>query len=206
MASVALWLFWFLWLFGFLRLVCSLLPSSRAPGLLRLLSHILLTFDDHGMALLMLLMVLILMLLRIKLLVLMTLLLTFAVDRLLTIINNIIPSVTNTSNLIISNIKINVISSIKSTIRMIINLTQTKARHPASDTEQHPPKEKTRTKEQISPKRRHSFVWQAQGAAQIPNTLLNRIGMHGIAVACTLAVAGSSQHHKPSERPLGRLV
>ena len=91
------------------------------------------------MVVLMLLMVLILMLLMIKLLVLMT---DVAVDRnaadvtisLLIIINNVIHSVINTSSLII-NIKISTIS-IKGTIRMIINLRQTQARHTAPDTEQ----------------------------------------------------------------------
>ena len=48
MASVALWFFWLPWLFGILRLLCSQLLSSLAPGLLRLLCYVLLTVDDHA--------------------------------------------------------------------------------------------------------------------------------------------------------------
>ena len=64
---------------------------------------------------------------------------------LLIIINNVIHSVINTSSLIIRHIKISTISSIKSTIRMIINLTRTRARHAAPDTEQHRHTKKNKT-------------------------------------------------------------
>ena len=132
--------------FGFLRLVCSQPLSSRALGLLGLLRHILPTVDDHadgaldaaaddadsnvsddqaaGVD---------------------DVVADVAVDRndadvtisLLIIINNVIHGVINTSSFMISNIKISIISSINITIRIITNLTQTQARHAASDREQH---------------------------------------------------------------------
>ena len=51
------------------------------------------------------------------------------------LIEKMIHRVINTSSLIISSIKI---SSINITIRIIINLTLSQARHAAPDTEQHP--------------------------------------------------------------------
>ena len=76
-------------------------------------------------------------------------------------------SVINTSSLIISNMKISITSSIKSTIRMIINVTQTQARHAAPDTEQHQhQKEQDPNFKQNKPQKRPAPVFKVSQLAR----------------------------------------